>query len=156
DHHRALRRGAGEVIFGEGKTPEQIAILFERLAAGGGNVLATRVSSDAAELVRRKIQNAEYHATCRALALIQSASEAPILPHAAVCSAGTADIPVADEAAVTLEFLGVPLRKYYDVGVAGLHRLVASIQEIRQAAAVIVVAGMEGALPSVVAGMVAT
>ncbi len=159
DHHRALRCGVPEVIFGEGKTPEQIVEIFARLAAAGDGVLATRVSPEAAALVRARHSDSEHHALARIVMLRPSRPTASSA-HAtddfiAVCAAGTSDLSVAEEARLTLEFLGCPTSTLYDVGVAGLHRLLNQAEELRRARVVIVVAGMEGALPSVVGGLVA-
>jgi NCAIR mutase (PurE)-related protein len=153
DHHRELRCGFPEVIFGQGKTPGQILTLFEKLAAAGANVLATRVSADAAEGVVSRFPGASYHELARALTLRQNPAPAGSGLVAVVC-AGTADMPVAEEARLTIEMMDQPLRTIYDVGVAGLHRLLARSAELRQARVIVVVAGMEGALPSVVGGLV--
>jgi NCAIR mutase (PurE)-related protein len=153
DHHRALRCGFPEVIFGQGKTPEQIDGIFTRLVASGGNVLATRVSPEAAERVRARHPQAEYHPLARTLALRQTAGVVDGAPIAIVC-AGSSDLPVAEEARITAEMMDQPTRTLYDVGVAGLHRLLARSDELRQAHVLVVIAGMEGALPSVVGGLV--
>ncbi len=153
DHHRALRCGFPEVIFGAGKTPEQLEAIFSKLAAAGGNVLATRVSREAAERICRHFPGATYHEMARAVTLRQSTGP-PGPGHIAIVCAGTADLPVAEEARVTAEIMDQPTRTIYDVGVAGLHRLLARSQELRQARVLVVVAGMEGALPSVVGGLV--
>lgn len=153
DHHRALRCGFPEVIFGQGKAPGQVEAIFERLAAGGHNVLATRVSPDAAEAVLRRHPGAVHHETARAVTLVQSPAVAGPGFVAIVC-AGSSDLPVAEEARVTAEVMGQPTRSVYDVGVAGLHRLLAHADDLRQARVVVVAAGMEGALPSVVGGLV--
>jgi NCAIR mutase (PurE)-related protein len=153
DHHRELRCGFPEVIFGQGKTPEQIETLFAKLVEAGGNVLATRVAAEAAARVRARFPNAQYHELARTLALRQTTVPATTGLVAVVC-AGTSDLPVAEEARVTVEMMDQPVRTIYDVGVAGLHRLLGRSDELRQANAVVVVAGMEGALPSVVGGLV--
>ncbi len=154
DHHRALRSGFAEVIFGQGKTPEQIAAIFSRLAAAGHDVLATRVAGDAAEAVRAATGlPLVYEQSARTLTLRQS--QRPLSRAAiAICCAGTADLPVAEEARVTAEMMGQRTLTLYDVGVAGLHRLLSQSAVLRSARVVIVVAGMEGALPSVVGGLV--
>jgi NCAIR mutase (PurE)-related protein len=153
DHHRALRTGVPEVVYGESKTAEQIAKALGALAAKGGGALATRVSADKAAIVIAAVAGAEYLATARLVRV------AP--PHArerrgrlAVVAAGTSDVPIAEEAALTAEFLGCEVVRVTDVGVAGVHRLMARVAELRAADALIVVAGMEGALPSVIAGLV--
>lgn len=154
DHHRPLRRGFPEVIFGAGKTPEQLATIFDRLAASGANVLATRVHPDAAALVRARHAAAEYAEAPRVLHLRQQPAAVSQGVIAVVC-AGTSDLPVAEEARLTLELMDQQVQTYYDVGVAGLHRLLAHAEALQQARVLIVVAGMEGALPSVVGGLVA-
>lgn len=153
DHHRTLRCGHPEVIFGQGKTPAQIATIFDRLAARGNNVLATRVPPEAAQLVRGQHPSAQYHELARTLSL-QQVEPPPAHGFVGVVCAGSSDLPVAEEARVTLEVLGQPTRTMYDVGVAGLHRLLARSDDLRAANVLIVVAGMEGALPSVVGGLV--
>ena len=152
DHHRAVRTGFPEVIFGETKTPEQIASIMKKLAADGGNIMATRCSADTFAKVSRQIPEAVYHEDARIIALMQD--ERHDKGTVAVVTAGTSDIPVAEEAAVTSEILGSRVERVYDVGVAGIHRLIARLDVIRQADAVVAVAGMEGALASVVGGLV--
>jgi len=154
DHHRSLRLGLPEVIYAAGKTPEQVAEIFARMAIAGGDVIATRASIAAWDAVKQMVPEAEYHAEARIIGLRQpgAASNAGIV---AVLCAGTSDIPVAEEAAVTAEYLGVKVERVYDVGVAGLHRLLAQRKTLKEARVVIVCAGMEGALPSVVGGLVA-
>jgi NCAIR mutase (PurE)-related protein len=153
DHHRALRNGMPEIILGEGKTPAQVAGIFQRLAKQGGNVLATRASEKQFTAVRKKIRAAEYRDLARAIVL-QRDSQKYGKGIVAVVSAGTSDIPVAEEAVVTAEVMGNQVEHYYDVGVAGIHRLLASLEALTKARVVIVCAGMEGALPSVVGGLV--
>jgi NCAIR mutase (PurE)-related protein len=153
DHHRTLRIGLPEVIFASGKTPEQVAQIFLRMAQAGTDVLATRASEDARDAVQRLVPQAQYHAQARIIAFRQSPPSALAGPIAVLC-AGTSDLPVAEEAAVTAECLGAAVDRVYDVGVAGLHRLLAQSETLRHARAVIVCAGMEGALPSVVGGLV--
>lgn len=157
DHHRSLRTGLPEVVFAAGKTPEQTAQIFSRLAASGVDVLATRADSATAEAVLACCPSASYNEVARTVALRQSSvQEATSVTPAqiAVVCAGTSDIPVAEEAAVTAETFGANVARLFDVGVAGLHRLLAVKDELRSAHAVIVCAGMEGALPSVVGGLV--
>ena len=153
DHHRSLRLGMPEVIYGRSKTPQQIAEIFARLAASGVDVLATHVSEAAAQLVLAAHPEAQFHATARVLSLKQNAST-PQHGQIAVLCAGTSDLPVAEEAAISAETFGTRVTRLYDVGVAGLHRLLSVSAELRAAQAVIVCAGMEGALPSVVGGLV--
>jgi NCAIR mutase (PurE)-related protein len=153
DHHRALRTGMPEVIYAAGKTDEQVTSIFERMAAQGGNVLATRASVSAAESVLQRFPAAVHHAVARTLFLRQQESPARPGPLAVLC-AGTSDLPVAEEAAVTAEAMGNQVRRLYDVGVAGLHRLLSQRETLMEARVIIACAGMEGALPTVVAGLV--
>lgn len=155
DHHRALRCGAPEVIFGQGKTPRQIERIFERLAATGNNVLATRVGKKAAARIVARFPEAVHDTVSRTVALRQQ-PQAANDDYIAIVAAGTSDLPVAEEARITAELMQQRVRTYYDVGVAGLHRLLAVLDEVRAASVVIAVAGMEGALPSVVGGLVDT
>ena len=153
DHHRALRTGMPEVIFSAGKTAAQVAAIFERMADAGGNVLATRASREAFDAVAAVEPAAVYHEAARAITLEQ----APVKPGTgtvAVVCAGTSDLPVAEEAAVTLRLMGNTVELIADVGVAGIHRLLAQKQSLQTARVLIVCAGMEGALPTVVAGLV--
>lgn len=142
-----------EVIFGQGKTPAQLAEIFSRLAKHGGNVLATRADRKQFAAVKRKVRGAEYRELARAIVLKRDA-QAYGKGIIAVVSAGTSDIPVAEEALVTAELMGNPVQHFYDVGVAGIHRLLANREALTRALVVIVCAGMEGALPSVVGGLV--
>ena len=153
DHHRSLRTGLPEVIYAAGKTPEQTAAIFDALAADGVDVLATRASPAAAEAVLARHPAAAYNGTARTLSLRQSPAAA-LRGNIAVLCAGTSDLPVAEEAAVTAETFGTRVTRLYDVGVAGLQRLLAVREQMAEAHAVIVCAGMEGALPSVVGGLV--
>jgi pyridinium-3,5-biscarboxylic acid mononucleotide synthase len=154
DHHRRLRTGLPEVIYAAGKTPAQVGEIFFRMAAMGGNVLATRADEAAYAAVKALVPEAQYHSVARIIELRQAQSANQSTGSLAVLCAGTSDLPVAEEAAVTAEVMGADVRRIYDVGVAGLHRLLAHRDEIREAEVVIVCAGMEGALPSVVGGMV--
>jgi NCAIR mutase (PurE)-related protein len=154
DHHRELRVGAPEVVYGESKSGEEIATLLARLAGGGGGALATRVDPAKAAIVRAAVPAAAYHEVARALVVAPSAPRPPGRGTVAVVAAGTSDRPVAEEAAVTLEFLGERVERLTDVGVAGLQRVVAVGKALRAATVCVVVAGMEGALPGVVAGLV--
>src|SRR6202140_4454784 len=153
DHHRALRAGMPEVILGEGKTPAQVAGIFARLAKHGGNILATRASEKQFAAVKKKIHAAEYRELARAIVLQRDPTKYG-KGIVAVVSAGTSDIPVAEEAVVTAEVMGNEVEHFYDVGVAGIHRLLANREALTRARVVIVCAGMEGALPSVVGGLV--
>ncbi len=153
DHHRALRQGMPEVIFGQGKSPRQMAEIFARLAQHGGNVLATRADESQYAAVAAKVEEAEYRPMARAIVLKRDRKKygKGVI---AVVSAGTSDIPVAEEAVVTAEMMGNTVQHIYDVGVAGIHRLLAHRAALAKARVIIVCAGMEGALPSVVGGLV--
>ncbi len=153
DHHRALRVGMPEVILGQGKTPAQVAEIFARLARHSKNVLATRASREQFAAVKKKVRGAEYRALAQAITLRRD-RKVYGRGAIAVVSAGTSDVPVAEEAVVTAELMGNHVEHFYDVGVAGIHRLLAHRQALARARVVIVCAGMEGALPSVVGGMI--
>jgi hypothetical protein len=153
DHHRALRTGMPEVIFSSGKTTAQVATIFARMAQAGGNVLATRASREAYDAVAVAEPRAVYHEMARAITLAQ-APAAPGNGTLAVVCAGTSDLPIAEEAAVTARLMGNTVELIADVGVAGIHRLLAQKQSLQTARVLIVCAGMEGALPTVVAGLV--
>ncbi|HEX8691867.1 MAG TPA: nickel pincer cofactor biosynthesis protein LarB [Longimicrobium sp.] len=155
DHHRALRQGFPEVIFGEGKTPEQVVGIAQRIAARGDGVLVTRVAPAAAHALRAAFPSIELNALGRTAWLAPAEpTERTVRGTVLVVTAGTSDLPVAEEAAVTAHAFGNPVERMTDVGVAGLHRLLAQGEKLRSAAVIIVVAGMEGALPSVVGGLV--
>ncbi len=154
DHHRALRRGYPEVIFAQGKTHSQVVQIFKRLAERNDRVLATRVSAEMYAAVRDDLPEAVYHAAPRLLVLDRAPGR-PKHPGVLVATGGTADIPVAEEAAMTAELMDCAVVRLYDVGVSGLHRLLSQAEALKQARVIVVVAGMEGALPSVVAGLVA-
>jgi hypothetical protein len=153
DHHRSLRTGMPEVIFAAGKEPGQVAEIFERMVRHGSDVLATRASEAVFQGVLARVPEASYHAVAKAITFKQE-SRGTNAGSVAVLCAGTSDLPVAEEAAVAAEFLGAPVERIYDVGVAGLHRLLAQRGTLHTAEVVIVCAGMEGALPSVVGGLV--
>ena len=153
DHHRSLRQGIPEVIYGEGKTVEQIRVIAERILSRQSNLLATRLSPQAAEALLSLASQAEYNAVARTVVVQQKpcpGTEGIVL----VASAGTSDLPVAEEAVVTARALGSTVQTIYDVGVAGLHRLLDAQEILVAARVIVVVAGMEGALPSVVGGLV--
>jgi NCAIR mutase (PurE)-related protein len=153
DHHRSLRVGMAEVIFGPGKGPLQLAEIFAKIAQRGNNVLATRVTEEQYRAVKRKARKAEFHLLARCITLRQDETirgKGRIV----VVSAGTSDIPVAEEAVVTAQVMGNEVQHVYDVGVAGIHRLLARREVLVGARVVVVCAGMEGALPSVVGGLV--
>jgi len=152
DHHRSLRAGFPEVILSSGKSPGQVAEIFVKLARQKNNVLATRATPLHFAAVRKRVRKAEYRELARCIVLTQNSAtygKGTI----AVVSAGTSDIPVAEEAVVTAELMGNSVEHYYDVGVAGIHRLLAHSKDLMRARVAIVCAGMEGALPSVVGGL---
>jgi len=153
DLHRALRKNFPEVIYGEGKTPQQVVAIASKIIHRTNRVLITRVNRSHAAAVRRKFKRAVWHESARCVTY-----ENPPLPKRAgtiaVLAAGTSDLPVAEEAAVTADIMGNRVERHYDVGVAGVHRLLGKMDPIRKAHVIVVVAGMEGALPSVVAGLV--
>jgi len=153
DHHRALRTGMPEVIFAESKAPAQVAAIFAHMAKAGGNVLATRASREVFEAVSATESRAEFHEMARAITLKQTEPAAGKGTVGVVC-AGTSDLPVAEEAAVTARLMGNSVELVADVGVAGIHRLLAQRETLQSARVLIVCAGMEGALPTVVGGMV--
>ncbi len=153
DHHRALRTGMAETIFAEGKTAAQVAAIFARMAAAGGNVLTTRASRHVYDAVLAAEPRAEFHETARAITLMQI-EPPPGKGAVAVVCAGTSDLPVAEEAAVTARLMGNAVELVADVGVAGIHRLLAQQNTLQSARVLIVCAGMEGALPTVVGGLV--
>ena len=156
DHHRHLRTGFPEVIFGQGKTPEQLAQIFQRLRERNPVVMATRVTSEQVAAVHALMPDCQHHVLPRLLTWHQEPRTWRYRgdPFITVVSAGTADMPVAEEAAITLETIGWPVDRLYDVGVAGLHRLLAQSARLQRARIIIVAAGMEGALASVVGGLV--
>ncbi|TET38366.1 MAG: nickel pincer cofactor biosynthesis protein LarB [Dehalococcoidia bacterium] len=153
DHHRALRTGFPEVVFGPGKTAEQIAAITEGLASASDRVLVTKVAPECFDAVRERLPDAEYHPIARAIT-INRLRGAPSRPGIMVICGGTSDIPIAEEAAITAELMGNAVERSYDVGVAGVHRLLDHLPRLRQARVVVAVAGMEGALPSVVSGLI--
>jgi len=153
DTHRHLRQGFPEVILGTGKTPAQIAAIAGRINASGQSLLVTRTTREAYDAVRAVVADAEYREEARAI-VARRGDIAPGTGTVLVVCAGTSDLPVAEEAVVTLEVMGNTVERLYDVGVAGLHRLLSEHDRLRAARVLIVVAGMEGALPSVVAGLV--
>jgi hypothetical protein len=153
DHHRALRKGFPEVVFGTGKSPEHIAAIASRIVGRGHSLLVTRTDDAAYAAVAAEVPAATFHPAARAITLQQqdvAAGHGLVL----VVAAGTADIPVAEEAVVTAEIMGNQVERLYDVGVAGLHRLLSAHGRLTAARVIIVAAGMEGALPSVIGGLV--
>lgn len=153
DHHRAVRVGVPEVIFGPGKSPEHFVEIYDRLAGRGNTVLATRVSEEQVAAALARFPAAEHNLLARTLVLRQKCEKLG-KGTIGIISAGTSDIPVAEEAAVTADVMGNDVVRLFDVGVAGLHRLLAHSAELRRARVLVVCAGMEGALPSVVGGLV--
>jgi hypothetical protein len=153
DHHRELRRGHPEVIYCAGKTPDQVAQIAQQLARRGPRVLGTRADRQHFEAAREVIDDLRYDATARALWLDREPDRSR-QTGVVLVAAGTSDLPVAEEAALTLDLMGHAPEKIYDVGVAGLHRLLSHLDVLRNAAVIVVVAGMEGALPGVVGGLV--
>ncbi len=153
DTHRSLRKGFPEVVYGEGKTPEQVAKIAHRLSRHEQRLLITRIGPEHVKAIRRKLKQAVHHAIARCVTFERTPSPKRA-GTIAVLAAGTSDLPVAEEAAVTADIMGNRVVRIYDVGVAGLHRLLARLDAIQQANVIIAVAGMEGALPGVVAGLV--
>ncbi|MBS3807116.1 MAG: nickel pincer cofactor biosynthesis protein LarB [Bacteroidales bacterium] len=153
DNHRQIRTGYPEVIYCSGKTPEQVRDIFQAMLERDNNVIATRAGKHIYKEVASVIPEVEYHETARIITLQRK--EIPMVQtNISVVTAGTSDMPVAEEAAVTAGFFGNPVKRFYDVGVAGIHRLQKNIADIADARVVVVIAGMEGALPSVVGGLV--
>jgi NCAIR mutase (PurE)-related protein len=153
DLHRSLRKDFPEVIYGAGKTPEQIVGIATEIAKREARFLVTRISPEAAKLLQKKFKQSTYHKAARCLTY-QKTPLAKRSGKIAVICAGTSDLPIADEAAVTADIMGNHVERISDVGVAGLHRVLSKLEMIQSASVVVVVAGMEGALPSVVAGLV--
>jgi len=152
DHHRSVRTGFPEVIFGRGKTVEQIAAVAERLLAHSQKLLVTQASPEAFTAVKQQIKDAKYNPASRTI-VVNRVKKEILRPGVVVVTGGTADIPVAEEAAVTAELMGNQVEKVFDVGVAGLHRLLDKLPVLREARVLVVAAGMEGALPSVIGGL---
>lgn len=152
DHHRKIRNGYGEVVYCAGKTVEHMVKIYESFYERGSNVLGTRATREQAEALMKAIPTAEYDPLSRVLKVVQTPVEQ--LGCVAVCTGGTSDMGVAEEAAQTAEFLGAKVNRIYDVGVAGIHRLLSKTADLREANCIIAVAGMEGALGGVVAGLV--
>jgi pyridinium-3,5-biscarboxylic acid mononucleotide synthase len=153
DHHRTLRRGYPEVIFGAGKTSEHIKGIIQNMLPHGNNILSTRTSKEAYEMVKAICPIAEYSEMGRTITIKQNNVE-PTTSYIAVITAGTSDIPVAEEASITAEIFGNRVERLFDVGIAGIHRLYDRVDVLKGAKVLIVIAGMEGALPSVVGGLV--
>ena len=155
DHHRSLRTGFPEVIFGQGKTLDQVVSIADRIVEHGSQMLATRLEEATAHALVERFATAEYDALARTV-LVPAAQTPPLTGQVAVVSAGTSDLPVAREAVVTARAMGARVEEIYDVGVAGIHRILAYREQLQHARAIVVVAGMEGALASVVGGLVDT
>ena len=153
DHHRKLRTGKGEVIYCAGKTPEQSVSIFERLLEYNGEAMGTRADLATYQAVKERISDAKYHEKARIITVDRQGKQEAV-GKIVVATGGTSDIPVAEEAAVTAEFYGNNVVRLYDVGVAGIHRLLMNTDKLEDANVIIAVAGMEGALPSVVGGLV--
>lgn len=153
DHHRELRTGVPEIVYGASKTPEQIAGALRELARVSGGALATRIDPGKAEAVRALVPEVRFDAISRT-ALLGERPARPAAGRIAIVAAGTSDLPAAEEAAIVAEFLGAPVLRVLDVGVAGVHRLLARVEDIRSADVVVAIAGMEAALPSVLGGLV--
>ena len=154
DHHRALRKGFPEVVFCEGKRTEHVVEIMQRLEQKHARILATRANRETYEAVAARIPTAEYFEDARVIQLGRNGSEAAVGSVLIVC-AGTADVPVAEEAAITTSALGSNVERLYDVGIAGMHRLLAARDRLNAANVIVVVAGMDGALPTIVGGIVA-
>ena len=153
DHHRRLRTGFPEIVFCQGKQPTQIVDIFQELLKHGGAALGTRATAEQADVVTQALPQVRYHPSARLLVSQESRAEREPIGHVLVACAGTSDLPVADEAALTAEFLGCRVERLCDVGVAGIHRLLAEREKLLAAQIIIAVAGMEGALPSAVSGL---
>lgn len=151
DTHRKLRSGFGEVVFCQGKRDEFLLDIFERIYENEGEVLGTRASEEQYKLIKSKLEMVEYDSVSR---ILKISKPKELLGKIVVSTAGTADIPVAEEAAATAEYFGSRVERFYDVGVAGIHRLLSKIDEIQSANCIVAVAGMEGALASVIGGLV--
>lgn len=154
DHHRSLRRGLSEVIFGEGKEIEDILAIMEKMVGQDENVLTTRLSTDKAGEILKRFPESTYYSRARVLTLVRHPIKNSGAGTILIMTAGTSDIPVAEEAAITARFMGNDVDTIYDVGISGLHRMLAHKERLVEASVIVVVAGMEGALPGVVGGLV--
>jgi len=153
DNHRELRKGYPEVIYCEGKTVEQVVNIVSSMIESGNNVLGTRASKEMFDAISEKHSDAKYNELSRTITVKHKSYESPA-SYISIVSAGTSDIPVAEEAAITAEFYDNKVERFFDIGVAGIHRIQGNIEKIAGAKVIIVVAGMEGALPSVIGGLV--
>ena len=156
DHHRAIRTGFPEVVYAPGKTPEQLARIAERIAETSSKVLITRAEADAYARVRDALPEARYSEAAKAIVVDRSTEEAAPVAGVLTVAAGTSDLPVAEEAALTAELMGNSVERLWDVGIAGVHRLLENLPLLREARVIVAVAGMEGALPSLVGGLVSS
>lgn len=154
DHHRALRQGFPEVVMGQGKEPKQIAAIVSALRRRKANVLVTRLSAEKMSMVKKRVSGLKYHPAARAATWVWKPTKITGKGTVLVICAGTSDIPVAEEAVLTATMMGNRVERLFDVGVAGIHRLLENRQQLYAASVVVVIAGMEGALPSVVGGLV--
>ena len=153
DHHRSLRKGFPEVIFGQGKSPEQVALIAAAVLQQSDRLLVTRTSQEAFSAVRASVPDADYDETARTI-IVDRRADKKLVPGVMVVCAGTADLPVAREAIVTAELMDCEVEQVFDIGVAGIHRLLDQLPSLQKARVIIAVAGMEGALPSVIGGLV--
>jgi pyridinium-3,5-biscarboxylic acid mononucleotide synthase len=153
DNHRELRRGYPEVVFCEGKTASQVRNIMEYMASRKANILGTRANPEKYEAVKKSLPDARYNELAKTIT-IEFEKKKATRTYIAILTAGTSDIPVAEEAAITAEFFGNRVERFFDVGVAGIHRLYDNLEKIRKARVIVVIAGMEGALPSIVGGLV--
>ena len=154
DHHRAIRTGFPEVVYAPGKTPEQLSQIARRIAENSSRVLITRAGPDAYEVVKGALPEARYSDLARAIVVDRHSGDATPVPGVLTVAAGTSDLPVAEEAAITAEVMGNSVERLWDVGIAGVHRLFENLATLREARVIVAVAGMEGALPSLVGGLV--
>lgn len=154
DTHREIRHGAPEVVMAQGKTVENLTLILKKMKELHQNVLITRLDDKKYKKIKNKLKGLKYNSLANTATLISRKIETKSGHYICVVTAGTSDIPVAEEAAETAKFMGSRVKRFYDIGVAGIHRLFSKLKEIRDASAVIVVAGMEGALPSVIGGLV--
>ena len=153
DHHRSLRKGFPEVIFGQGKSPEQVALIAAAVLQQSDRLLVTRTSQEAFSAVRASVPDADYDETARTI-IVDRRADKKLVPGVMVVCAGTSDLPVAREAIVTAELMDCEVEQVFDIGVAGIHRLLDQLPSLQKARVIIAVAGMEGALPSVIGGLV--
>lgn len=153
DNHREIRTGYPEIIYCQGKTIDQVRDIVAFMLTGNNNILGTRATEEMYKACLKLDKRVEYNAMARTIT-VKVKETVPVKSHIAIITAGTSDMPVAEEAAITAEIFGNPVKRYFDVGIAGIHRLYNNLEEIRKARVIIVIAGMEGALPSVVGGLV--